>query len=247
MGNLFRMITFFDILDIVIVSYLFYQFFLLVQGTRSVQLLVGVGILIIATFVSHFIKLETIYWMLTKFWTIGVVALLIVFQPEIRQALVKMGQRPFLRPFLLEEKFIEKVVQSVLLLAKAKFGAIIVFERNMGLQDYVKTGVAIDSEYTTELVSTIFSPNTLLHDGAVIVKNKRIVAAGCLLPLTDKTGLDRIYGMRHRAGMGLGEESDALVIVVSEESGNISMIVNGKITPNLNEELLREMLIMHGS
>lgn len=245
MGNLFRAITIFDILDIVIVSYLFYQFFLLAKGTRSMQLLVGVGILIIATFVSYYIKLETIYWMLTKFWTIGVVALLIVFQPEIRHALVRMGQRPFLRHFLLEERFIDEVAQSVLSLSKVKYGAIIVFERSTGLQDYVKTGVILDSEYTSELLNTIFSPNTPLHDGAVIVRNKRIVAAGCLLPLTDKTDLSRIYGTRHRAGIGLSEETDALIIVVSEETGNISMIINGKITPNLNEELLKEMLIIH--
>ncbi len=242
MGNLFRVITFFDILDIVIVSYLFYQFLLLIKGTRSMQLLAGLGILIIATLVAHYIKLETISWMLTKFWTIGVVALLIVFQPEVRQALVRMGQRPFLRSFLLEGKFINEVVQSVLSLARAKFGAIIVFERNTGLQDYVKTGVGLDSEYTTELISTIFSPNTPLHDGAAIVRSNRIVAAGCLLPLTDKTDLSRIYGTRHRAGIGLSEESDALIIVVSEETGNISMIVNGKITPDLDEESLKEIL-----
>jgi diadenylate cyclase len=185
--------------------------------------------------------------MLTKFWTIGVVAILILFQPEFRQVLARMGQRPFLRPFLLEEKFINEVVDSVFSLARAKLGAIIIFERNTGLQDYVKTGVELDSEYTRELIETIFSPNTPLHDGAVIIKNKRVAAAGCLLPLTDKTGLDRIYGTRHRAGLGLSEETDALAIVVSEETGNISIIISGKITPNLNEELLREMLIMHGS
>jgi len=247
MENLFNLITFFDLLDIIIVSYLFFQFFLLIRGTRSVQLVVGLGILIIATFFSSFLKLETVFWMLDKFWTIGVVAILIVFQPEIRQGLVKMGQRPFLRQLLVEEKFVDEVVQSVLLLARDRRGAIIAFERGLGLQEYIKTGVMIDSEYTIELINTIFTPLTSLHDGAVIVRSRRIAAAGCILPISEESNLDRVYGMRHRAGLGLSQESDALVIVVSEESGNVAMIIGGKITPNLNEELLKEMLVMHGA
>lgn len=247
MTSIFKVINFLDILDVVIVSYLFYRFFLLFRGTRAIQLVTGVGILIVTTFAVHFIQLQTISWILAKFWTIGVVAILIVFQPEVRRALTRMGQSPFLKPALLEKKFINALVQSVLELSRLRQGAIIVFERNTGLEEYIESGVRMDSEYSIEVIITIFTPTTPLHDGAVIVRHNAIIAAGCLLPLTDNPNLSRVYGTRHRAAIGLSEDSDALIIVVSEETGSISLAVSGKISSNLNGESLKEMLTLHGS
>ena len=245
MQNLFRMINFFDILVIAIVSYLLYSFFLIIRGTRAMQLVTGVGILIAATIVTYIIKLETISWILNKFWTVGLVALLIVFQPEVRRALVRMGEHPFFHPFLFEEKFINKVIKSIVNLAKIKQGALIVFERSTGLEEYIESGVKMDSEYSPELIATVFSPNTPLHDGAVIIRGSRIIASGCLLPLTDNPKLSRIYGTRHRAAIGLSEETDALVIVVSEETGDISVVVAGKITPKIEEGSLKDVLLTY--
>jgi diadenylate cyclase len=245
MQNLFRMVGFLDILDIIIVSYLFYSFFTIIRGTRAMQLLIGVGVLIAATILTYTIKLDTISWILNKFWTVGIVALIIVFQPEVRRALVRMGEHPFFHPFLFEDKFINKVIRSVVGMARIKRGALLVFERNTGLEEYIESGVKMDSEYSQELVFTIFSPNTPLHDGAVIVRGSRIIAAGCLLPLTDNPKLSRIYGTRHRAAIGLSEETDALVVVVSEETGDISIVVGGKITPKIEEDSLKDILLTY--
>jgi diadenylate cyclase len=221
----------------------------LIKGTRAVQVLKGIGVLILVYFVSKAAGLDTINWILEHFWTIGLVAFVIVFQPELRRALAHMGQNRIWMRFLRreEEEFIEEIVRGTKMLSSDRLGALIAIERNVGLKTYIQTGVKIEARLSAELINTIFSPKSLLHDGAIIIRENRIVAASCLFPLTENSSLSVKFGTRHRAALGLSEETDAVVIVVSEETGKISVAMSGKIAEDLDEGMLREILTLYAT
>lgn len=241
-----------DFLDILLVSYILYRFFLLIKGTRAVQLLRGMLLLLLAYLVSHALGLNTITWLVQSTATMIIVAIPVVFQPELRRALAHIGQGDIFRGELLfprksvsPPKAIDEVVTSVRYLARQKIGALIILERNTGLNEFIETGTVLDGLVTAELLSTIFFPNSPLHDGAVIIQNDRIAAAGAVLPLTEgmrQGGSKSQFGTRHRAAIGLTETTDALAIVVSEETGIVSVASGGQLRRHITEEQLAELL-----
>ncbi len=237
-----------SILDIVVVAFLFYRFLLLIRGTRAVQLIKGIVVLVIAFAVSRWLDLRTIGWLLDKAGLALFVTIPIVFQPELRRALEQLGRgklfvrsTAYLNPEDLN-KLIEEIVGAVGQLSRDRTGALIVLERETGLAEIVETGIQVDGLVTREFLINIFVPRTPLHDGAVIISGKRIAAAGCFLPLTDAPGLDTEFGSRHRAALGITEHSDALAIVVSEETGTISLANDGKLMRHLDNDTLGQLL-----
>lgn len=237
-----------SIVDIAIVAYVLYRLFMLIRGTRAVQLIKGVVALVIATTVSGWLHLYTINWLMRQAQVMLLVALPVVFQPELRRALEQIGRgRIFARSFMLfgEEELkrvIEQVTHAAELLAKSKTGALMVIEREVGLKDIAETGTPIDGVISAEFLVNIFVPKTPLHDGAVILRGDRIVAAGCFLPMTDRQDLERELGARHRSALGITEHSDALAVVVSEETGSISLASGGKLIRHLDVKTLAELL-----
>lgn len=237
-----------SIMDILVVSYIFYKAYMLIKETRAVQLLKGIVFILLLIPVSSFLNLTMLNWILTKTLTIGVLSLVIIFQPEIRRALEHLGRTAFNDKHLLGdeetmERIITEVVKSIEILADTKTGALIVIEQMTGLGEVINTGTRLDAEVSSALLENIFVVNTPLHDGATIIRNDRIVSAGCFLPLTNNQELNKKLGTRHRAAIGVSENSDALVIIVSEETGNISLAVNGVITRNYTKERLKDILI----
>jgi len=220
----------------------FYFIFLLLRQTRAIQLLKGIIILVFIFFIAQKLGLTTISWLLTKVFTFFILACLIIFQPELRKILAQLGKRPFFAPYIIEEEVIDKLASTITSLSQKKIGAIIAIERSTGLRNYIDTGVSVDAEITTDLLNTIFMPTTPLHDGAVIIQKNRIAAASCLLPLSEKTDITRGLGTRHRAAIGLTEETDALVLTISEETGIISMAFEDKLTRNIDESFLKRKL-----
>ena len=236
-----------DVLDILIVAFFLYKFYMMIRDTRAVALLKGLIVLLVATLVSRWLGLNVIHWLLQKSMTVVLVALPVVFQPELRRALEQLGRGGFLRKtvFLDEEEaenFIGNLVQAVTVLAKNKIGALLVLEREIGLNDYIDTGLKVDGLVSSEFIINIFIPNSPMHDGAVILRGNRAMAAGCLLPLSDDRNLNKELGTRHRAAIGITEQTDAVVIVVSEETGVISMASGGQLTRYLDPEALRAAL-----
>ncbi|MFO7245876.1 MAG: diadenylate cyclase CdaA [Bacillota bacterium] len=235
------------VVDILLVSYLIYRLFLLIRGTRAVPLLNGVALLLLATAASRLLQLDTLHWIL-QYAQLGlVVGLPIVFQPELRRALEQVGRGSLLaRPLRPDEvdpsAVIDAVVSAAVTLSRNRTGALIVLERETGLNDIAETGIPLDSLVSTELLVNLFVPSTPLHDGAVIIRGDRIVAAGCFLPLTEARDLDSQIGSRHRAALGISEQSDAVTVVVSEETGAISIAHNGKLIRQLDDVKLRHML-----
>ncbi|HEA47169.1 MAG TPA: TIGR00159 family protein [bacterium] len=224
------------VIDVFVVTILFYWLFLLVRGTRAVQALKGLLILLIVAFIAQGLGLTTFNFLVKGLWQVLILAFIILFAPEIRRALAEVGQRRFFRGFLKEAKpgYLDQIIEAVDILSKKKKGALIALERETGLKTYIETGIRIDSEVSRELLSTIFLPNTPLHDGAVIIQGNRVAAAGCLLPFTRNPDVSKRIGMRHRAALGLSEETDAVVVIVSEETGKISLAVGGRLTRDLD-------------
>lgn len=237
-----------SIIDVAIVAYVLYRLFILIRGTRAVQLIKGIIILLIATTVSGWLHLYTINWLMRQAQVMLIVALPIVFQPELRRALEHLGRgRLFARSlrFMGEEevkKIIQEVTRAVELLAKNKTGALIVIERETGLKEIAETGTKIDGVVSAEFLVNIFVPKTPLHDGAVIIRGDRIVAAGAFLPMTENQDVERELGARHRSAMGITEHSDALAVVVSEQTGGISLGSAGKLIRHLDPKTLAELL-----
>lgn len=236
------------LVDIFLVSYLVYRLFLLIRGTRAIPLLNGVALLVLATAISRLLKLDTLHWIL-QYAQLGlVVGLPIVFQPELRRALEQVGRGRLLARSLrgMHEgdpaAIIDAVVSAAVNLSRNRTGALIVLERETGLNDIAETGIPLDSLVSMELLVNLFVPSTPLHDGAVIVRGDRIVAAGCFLPLTELRDLDSQIGTRHRAALGISEQSDAVTVVVSEETGGISIAHGGKLIRQLDDVKLRHML-----
>lgn len=235
------------ILDIAIVLFIFYRLYLTIRGTRAVQLLKGVAVLIIASLVSQYAGLNITGWLLTQALTVGIVALPIIFYPELRRALEHIGRGGlFTKSSILtpgeRAPAIDQVVRAVIHLSTRRIGALVVWEQETGLKDWSETGVDVDAVLTSELLINIFEPNTPLHDGAVILRGNRVRAASCYLALSDNPELQVGLGTRHRAGLGITEQSDAVAIIVSEETGAISLAHEGKLIRYLDEKSLREWM-----
>jgi diadenylate cyclase len=246
--NSIKNISFSSIMDIIVVTYIFYKLYMLIKETRAEQLLKGIILIIFLIPVSSFFHLTMLNWILTKTITIGVLSLIIIFQPEIRRALEHLGRTNFLDRRLIEdeeklEKIIAEISNAVVNLSKSKTGALIILEQLTGLQDIANSGTRLDAEVSAALLENIFVPNTPLHDGATIIRNGRIVSSGCILPLTSKQDINKKLGTRHRAAIGISENSDALIIIVSEETGIISLAVNGNLTRNYDSDKLRNILV----
>ncbi|MBU5270438.1 diadenylate cyclase CdaA [Clostridium cochlearium] len=236
-----------SILDILAVSYIFYKGYMLIKETRAEQLLKGIIFLIILIPISKLLNLEVLSWILSNTITIGVLSFIIIFQPEIRRALEHIGRSAFNERHLTEdehtmEKIINEIITAVDNLSKTKTGALIVIERATRLGETISTGVKIDAIVSSQLLENIFVVNTPLHDGATIIRSDRIISAGCFLPLTTNKNVDKSLGTRHRSAIGISENSDAIVVVVSEETGTISLAVNGSLTRNYDKDKLRDIL-----
>lgn len=231
-----------DIVDILIVSFIIYRIMLLIRGTRAVQMLVGIALIIIIYFLAGKFELQTLHWLLKTFLGSILVVIVILFQTDIRRALTQIGKSPFHKADNVAEKDIEEIVRAATYMAKRRIGALMVLERDTGLRDLVATGHRLDARLRHELLVAIFLPASPMHDGGVIIHKGRIHSSGCLLPLSQSTRLDKRYGTRHRAALGLSEETDAIVIVVSEETQEISLVQQGTITPFHDEIALTTSL-----
>jgi uncharacterized protein (TIGR00159 family) len=237
-------IDLFAIIDIAVVTFVIYQILLLIRGTRAVQMALGLTVVVTLFYLSPWRELTTMAWLLRNILPYFVFAIIVVFQQEIRRALTHFGKTPFLSGFstIRRSDFYEEVVLAATTLASRRTGALIVVERDVGLKNYIESGIALDSRVSYDLLVTIFDPSVPLHDGAVIIQENRIAAAACFLPLTVNPRLSKELGTRHRAAIGITEETDALAIVVSEETGTISIAINGKIERQLDADRLRERL-----
>ena len=247
-GKGFSNISLWSILDILVVSYIFYKGYMLIKETRAEQLLKGIALIIALIPISYLLKLDMLYFILNKTLTIGVLSVIIIFQPEIRRALEHLGRSAFddihnSQSVEKRNEVVNEITTAVENLAETKTGALIVIEQVTGLGDILASGTIIDAKVTSALLENIFVVNTPLHDGATIIRKDRIHASGCVLPLTNNNLINKKLGTRHRAAMGLSENSDALIIVVSEETGVISLAVNGKLTRNYDKDKLRTILI----
>ena len=234
-----------DLLDIAIVSFLIYEFLKLIRGTRAVQMAVGSLLLVALFYASGLAPLQTLNWMIRNMLVYVAFAAIVIFQSDIRRALAHFGQAPFFRYFNRQEsadETIEEVVVAATMLSTQRIGAIVAIEREIGLRNYIESGIPLDATLTYDLLVTIFHRGSPLHDGAVILQEGRLAAAACFLPLTVNPRLSRELGTRHRAAIGLTEESDAVAIVVSEESGLISVSLKGEIDRGLTPDQLRERL-----
>ncbi|WP_281884130.1 diadenylate cyclase CdaA [Paenibacillus sp. YYML68] len=236
-----------DIIDIIIVSYVIYKLILVVRGTRAVQLLKGILVVVVAWALSSWFKLSTLQWMMNQMFTFGLVGVIIIFQPELRRALEQIGRGKLFSRTATEDdsdinRKINEVLKAVNYMARRKIGALIVFERETGLNDYIESGTALEAHISSELLINIFVPNTPLHDGAVIVRKHQIMAAGCYLPLSENPFISKELGTRHRAAIGMSEVSDALCIIVSEETGQVSVTMNGHILRDVKEDALLSKL-----
>ncbi len=233
-----------DLIDILLVSYLIYRVFLMIKGTLATQILLGIIVLFIAAQLADMYELHAFKWILSQFWAVWVLVLVVIFQPELRRALAQVGLwRFYSKRSAAGEIIIEEIVQAAMALSASKTGALIVIEKAVGLRHFVEMGIPIEARVTSELLRTIFFPDSPLHDGAVIIQNSQIAAASCFLPLTKSPVDDTELGTRHRAALGLSDESDAIVIVVSEETGIVSVAYERKLTRGFNYETLKKFLL----
>lgn len=231
------------IFDIIIVAFIFYRLLLLLKGTRAIHLLIGIAILGLLTIISRdILKLKMLSWLLENFWLPGVIIIAIVFQPELRSLFIQLGYAPLMKHVSTSEKYVYELVEAIKEMSSNKIGSIIVIEREIGLKDFVESGVTLNADITKELISSIFYPYSPLHDGAIIIKGDKILSAKNILPLTDRPEIHKRYGMRHKAAIGITEMSDAIAIVVSEETGNISLASHSKLEKISKPEDLIEIL-----
>ena len=249
-GNYLLLVRFTDILDVIIIAFLVYKLLDLVRSTRAENILKGVVIFLLALWLSEIFHLYGIAYILGNMVQVGILALIILFQPEIRQILEKLGSRNIrlLRAFtpVQQQTELEKAIDQTVIacseMAKTKTGVLIVFERHILLDDMVRSGTTLDAAVSSELLKNIFFVKAPMHDGAVIIRHGRILGAGCMLPLSKNVNLSRDLGMRHRAGIGMSENSDAVVVIVSEETGSISVAIGGMLKRHLKPETLENLL-----
>ena len=237
-----------DIFDILLVAIVIYELILLTRQTRGSAVLKGLVLLLLIVGVSDLLGLTALNWMLMTIVNNGVVVLVILFQPELRKALEQMGRSMMMRDKKRSDdsdengRIITEIIQCLVNLSRRRVGALIVFEQKTGLQDVIETGISIDSQISSALLENIFEPNTPLHDGAVVIRGSRVMAAACILTLTEGQGISHELGTRHRAAIGVSETTDAVVLIVSEETGIISMAKGGRLTRHLDPKTLREIL-----
>lgn len=239
-----------DIVDVLIISFVIYKALKFIRDTRTVQLLKGVVVLIVVTQVSQLVKLHTVNYLLSSAMQLGVIAIIVVFQPELRRVLEQVGRTSMGQWFNFDEraeevemeKIITEVTNSCASMSKSRIGALIVMEREIKIGDIVGTGINLNAEVSSELLINIFIPKTPLHDGAVIIRDNKIEAASCFLPLSQNPNVSKELGTRHRAGLGMSEESDAVVVIVSEETGGISIACGGELNMKLSPETLEREL-----
>lgn len=250
-ANFFADFTLLDyissIIDIAVVWYFIYKLFTIVRGTKAVQLINGIFIILIVKGISDLLGLNTLQWMMDQVINYGLLAIIIIFQPELRRALEQLGRgKIFTRVRQKEEEQQEKLVEAIVkaseYMAKRRIGALISIEQETGLNDYIETGIPLNAHVTSELLINIFIPNTPLHDGAVIINNNQIAAAACYLPLSESPLISKELGTRHRAALGISEVTDCITVVISEETGRISLTKNGELHHDLTIDSLREML-----
>ena len=237
-------LTWIAVLDIVVVATIIYQLVVFIKGTRAVQMALGLALIVVFFYFSRWVALETVSWMLTNILPYFVFAIIVIFQHEIRRALVRFGQAPLFGGFstINRNEFYDEIVLAVTTLATNQTGALIVIERDIGLKTYIESGIALDAALSYDLLVSIFNPSVPLHDGAVIIQNRRIAAGACFLPLTVKPRLSKELGTRHRAAIGVTEETDAVAIVVSEETGAISFAHDGEMERYIDPDTLRQRL-----
>jgi len=233
-----------DLIDVLIVSFIIYQVLRLTRGTRSAQIIIGLLLLTGIAFVSYWFQLEGLAWLFSALTTFGIIVLVVVFQPELRSALASIGQNRLIRMFvtLEQKKVLIEVTRAVLRLSELGYGGLIVIERRTGLRDFSETGKAVKADLSSELLVTLFTPYTPLHDGAVIISGEKIEAAAASLPLTTNQRYRKLFGMRHKAAVGVSEVSDAVVVVVSEETNQISVAHNGLLEINIPKAEFRSRL-----
>ena len=242
-----------DILEIVILAFVIYHVALWIKNTRAWMLLKGIIVLLACYVIAYILRMNVIVWIFERTISIGITALMIVFQPELRRALEELGQKKIVSTLIpfddtrnqnerFSERSINEIVKATVEMAKAKTGALIIMEKDIDLSEYERTGIELDSTISSQLLVNIFEHNTPLHDGAVIIRGDRIVSATCYLPLSDNMGLSKELGTRHRAGVGISEVTDSLTVIVSEETGKISVAYEGKLERNLDAETLRDRM-----
>jgi len=244
LANLQSSVRLIDLLDIGIVAFIVYRVLLLIKGTRAMQMLTGLGILGIGFYLSSMFELFTTHWLFSYFFDYLILIVIVLFQDDLRRALTHVGKNPFFSAASAEEEreMVDDISRAAIRLAKEKMGALIVIERETGLKNFIDTGSRLESRVKAELLYAIFIPTSPIHDGAVIITGGKLAAAGCFLPLSKDPNIDKRYGTRHRAALGLTEDTDAIVVLVSEEAGEAHLVKNGKITTNLNEQELRQSL-----
>ena len=245
--------TLIDLVEVIIIAFALYHIILWMRKTRAWNLLKGIVVLLLCYLIAYFLDMSTILWIFNRTLAIGITALAVVFQPELRKALEELGRKNFVASIIpfddtkdkverFSDRSINEIVKATVELARAKTGALITLEKDISLAEYERTGINIDSAISSQLVINIFEHNTPLHDGAVILREDRVVSATCYLPLSDNLGLSKELGTRHRAGVGISEVSDSTTVIVSEETGKISVAVRGKLLRNVDGELLKKKL-----
>lgn len=230
--------------DVLLVAFFLYHVLLLIQGTRAVQIAVGIGIIAAMTVLAQILGFPSLYWLLQKFWIAGVVVIAVVFQPEMRSALARLGGKTSARFTAHQEMYVvNELVAAVKEASRRQMGMLLAIERDTGLRDYIESGTVLNAEVTRELLLTVFQPPSPLHDGAAIIQGNRIAGAGCILPVSQDPSLSKLLGTRHRAAVGITEVSDAWAICVSEETGNLSIASNGRLTSSVDPDELRQQLL----
>ncbi|WP_409303811.1 diadenylate cyclase CdaA [Peribacillus sp. SCS-155] len=237
-----------NLIDILLVWFVIYKLLMVIRGTKAVQLLKGIFVIVVVRSLSSLVGLNTLKWLMDQAMTWGFLAIIIIFQPELRRALEQLGRgKLFSRSAAQEEeeqdRLVEEIVKATAYMAKRRIGALISVERETGLSDYIETGIPLGSLVSNELLINIFIPNTPLHDGAVIIQNNQVAAAACYLPLSESPFISKELGTRHRAALGVSEVTDSVTIIVSEETGNISLTKNGELHRDLDQETFRAILM----
>jgi len=241
----FLKFTVVDLIDVALVAFLFSRLLILMKGTRSAQIVLGLFLLFSISFLAFWFRLEGLKWLITNIATVGILVLVIVFQPELRNALAQIGHNKLFRLFFRYEKSktLDELVKAAVRLSQLRYGGLLVIEREIGLKNFIETGKSVNAEVSADLLVTIFTPYTPLHDGAAIIQGDYVVAVACTLPLTQNPRYAKLFGMRHKAAIGVTEESDAIAIAVSEETGKISVAFKGVFYTEIEKSVLKETLV----
>jgi diadenylate cyclase len=240
----FLPVTVIDLLDIALVSFVFYQLYEFLKGSIAARMFIGLLVILLISVIGDLLNMSALSWIMSNLRTVWVIAFVIIFQPELRRLLIYLGQSRLVRTLVKvgEPQFIEDVIRATIEMSNKNFGAIIVMLRDMGVKSVLETGVILQAQVSKPLITAVFNPRSPLHDGALVMRNDIVLGAKCLLPLSQSPEIDPALGTRHRASVGISEQTDAIVVVVSEESGMISVVEDGHMVRGLTEEMLRTRL-----